>query len=124
MKRLATVAAVSAAMMFGSYAPTAIADPSTPSPAPSAGTASAGKFCSKDLEDKTGKASDGTVLTCTKGDDGKDRWTASTDSAGADKASAGKFCAKDLEGKTGKATDGTVLTCTKGDDGKDRWAKS
>ncbi|CPY92564.1 Uncharacterised protein [Mycobacteroides abscessus] len=75
------------------------------------------------LEDKTGKASDGTVLTCTKGDDGKDRWTASTDSAGADKASAGKFCAKDLEGKTGKASDGTVLTCTKGDDGKDRWVK-
>ncbi|BAX96872.1 hypothetical protein MSTE_01549 [Mycobacteroides stephanolepidis] len=77
MKRLATVAAVGAALMFGSYVPTAIADPSTPSPAPSAGSASAGKFCSKDLEDKTGKASDGTVLTCTKGDDGKDRWAKS-----------------------------------------------
>ncbi|MUM16209.1 hypothetical protein FZI91_11315 [Mycobacterium sp. CBMA271] len=122
MKRLATVAAVGAAILFGSYAPTAIADPSTPSPAPSS-SPSAGKFCAKDLEDKTGKASDGTVLTCTKGDDGKDRWTASTDSAGVDKASAGKFCAKDVEGKTGKASDGTVLTCTKGDDGKDRWTK-
>jgi hypothetical protein len=125
MKRLATVLSVSAVLLVGSYVPSAVADPTTPSPAPSttsapSGTAAAGQFCSKDLEGKTGKASDGSTLTCTAGSDGKDRWTAST-GAPSGTAAAGQFCSKDLEGKTGTASDGSTLTCKAGSDGKDRW---
>jgi hypothetical protein len=80
MKRLATVLSVSAALLVGGYVPSAVADPTTPSPAPAttsaqSGTAAAGQFCSKDLEGKTGTASDGSTLTCTAGPDGRDRWT-------------------------------------------------
>jgi len=119
MKRLATVLSVGAALLVGGYVPSAVADPSTPSPAPAttsapSGTAAAGQFCSKDLEGKTGTASDGSTLTCTAGSDGLDRWNAST-------AAAGEFCSKDLEGKTGTASDGSTLTCTAGSDGRDRW---
>ncbi|MUM02378.1 exoglucanase 1 [Mycobacterium sp. CBMA334] len=82
MKRLATVLSLGAALLFGGYVPSAMADTKTPSPAPtttsapSAPTAAAGTFCSKDLEGKTGNASDGSTLTCTAGSDGRDRWTA------------------------------------------------
>jgi hypothetical protein len=122
MKRLATVLSVSAVLLVGGYVPSAVADPTTPSPAPSttsapSGTAAAGQFCSKDLEGKTGTASDGSTLTCTAGSDGNDRWTASTGGT----AVAGQFCSKDLEGKTGTASDGSTLTCTAGSDGNDRW---
>ena len=76
MKRLATVLSVGAALLVGGYVPSAVADPTTPSPAPAttsapSGTAAAaGQFCSKDLEGKTGTASDGSTLTCKSG-----RWT-------------------------------------------------
>ncbi|MDH6244234.1 hypothetical protein [Mycobacterium sp. OTB74] len=109
MKRLATVLSVGAALLVGSYVPSALADPPTP-----------GQFCSQDLEGKSNTAKDGTKLTCVTGQDGKDRWSA----AGAPgAAAAGQFCSKDLEGKTGTASDGTKLTCTAGTDGKDRWTK-
>ena len=75
MKRLATVLSVGAALLIGGYVASAVADPTTPSPAPG-GTAAVGQFCNKDLEGKTGKASDGSTLTCTAGSDGRDRWTA------------------------------------------------
>ncbi|WP_280835239.1 hypothetical protein [Mycolicibacterium frederiksbergense] len=80
----------------------------------------AGTFCSKDLEGKTGTASDGSTLTCTAGSDGRDRWTASAGAPG-EAAAAGTFCNKDLVGKTAKASDGSTLTCTAGSDGRDRW---
>jgi hypothetical protein len=123
MKRLATVLSVSAALLVGGYVPSAVADPTTPSPAPAttsvpSGTAAAGQFCSKDLEGKTGTASDGSTLTCTAGSDGLDRWTAG---APGGTATAGQFCNKDLEGKTGTASDGSTLTCKAGSDGLDRW---
>jgi hypothetical protein len=126
MKRLATALSVGAALLVGGYVPSAVADPTTPSPtpattsAPSAPAAAAGQFCGKDLEGKTGTASDGSVLTCTAGSDGRDRWTASTGAPSATPA-AGQFCSKDLEGKTGTASDGSTLTCTAGSDGRDRW---
>jgi len=118
MKRLAIVLSVSAVLLVGGYVPSAVAAPTTPSPTPSttsapSGTAAAGQFCSKDLEGKTGTASDGSTLTCAAGSDGKDRWTASTGAA-----VAGQFCSKDLEGKTGTASDGSTLTCKSG-----RWTK-
>ena len=75
MKRLAIVLSVSAVLLVGGYVPSAVAAPTTPSPTPSttsapSGTAAAGQFCSKDLEGKTGTASDGSTLTCKSG-----RWT-------------------------------------------------
>jgi hypothetical protein len=81
MKRLATVLSVGAALLVGGYVPSAVADPSTPSPTPAttsapSGTVAAGQFCSTDLVGKTGTASDGSTLTCTAGSDGRDRWTA------------------------------------------------
>jgi hypothetical protein len=123
MKRLATVLSVSATLLVGGSVPSAVADPTTPSPAPAttsapSGTAAAGQFCSKDLEGKTGTASDGSTLTCMAGSDGSDRWTAG---APGGTAAAGQFCSKDLEGKTGTASDGSTLTCTAGSDGSDRW---
>jgi hypothetical protein len=112
MKSLVSAFAVSATLLVGGYAPAAFADP-TPTPSP-------GQFCGTDLEGKSANASDGSAYTCTKGSDGRDRWTASTSPS---TVGAGKFCGTDLEGKSANASDGSAYTCTKGSDGRDRWTK-
>lgn len=103
MKRVFATLAVTAAFVMVGQTPGAFAAPSAtpttttapaPAPAPASPTAkaapasptakaappakaapTAGRFCKKDLEGKTAKASDGTALTCTPGSDGRDRWT-------------------------------------------------
>ncbi|EFV14956.2 hypothetical protein [Segniliparus rugosus] len=66
MKTLTAALAMGATLLFGSYAPSAPADPAAPSP---------GKFCTKDQEGKSASASDGTALVCAKDTDGRARWT-------------------------------------------------
>ncbi|WP_245535290.1 hypothetical protein [Segniliparus rotundus] len=107
MKKFMTSLFVGTALLGGFSAPSASADPQP----------GVGQFCAKDQEGKSATASDGAKLTCSKGSDGKDRWTS------ADSATPGQFCAKEQEGKSATASDGAKLTCSKGSDGKDRWTK-
>ena len=86
MKRVMATALMGAAIAIAASAPMAFADTQSPAPTPTtttqapatakpAAAPTAGHFCKKSLQGKSAKASDGTVLVCAAGSDGKDRWT-------------------------------------------------